>query len=71
MPPPTLQSRIGALLDHIGLYPRLTTHENLTYFGQLRGIPSTNSKRVAKVISQLGLEPIAHRRTAGFSRVSA
>ena len=67
--PPALQSHIGALLDHIGIYPRLTTHENLTYFGQLRGIPSAQlEKRVNQVISQLGLEPIAHRRTAGFSQ---
>lgn len=67
--PPTLQTHIGALLDHTGLYPRLTTHENLTYFGELRGIPSTQLRgRVDQVISQLGLEPIAHRRTAGFSQ---
>src|SRR5438552_1796016 len=31
------QRRIGALLDHIGIYSRLTVRENLNYFGQLRG----------------------------------
>jgi sodium transport system ATP-binding protein len=67
--PRALQSRVGALLDHIGLYPRLTTRENLTYFGELRGIPSgLLAKRVDQVISLLGLEAIADRRTAGFSQ---
>src|ERR1700704_2906840 len=33
------QRRIGALLDHIGIYSRLTVRENLIYFGQLRGMP--------------------------------
>jgi sodium transport system ATP-binding protein len=60
---------IGALLDHIGLYPRLTARENLAYFGELRGIPSTKlSQRIEEVIRQLGMEAIADRRTAGFSQ---
>ena len=64
-----LQSCIGALLDHTGLYPRLTTRENLTYFGQLRGIPHAQlSARVDELLSTLGLLPIADRRTAGFSQ---
>ena len=29
---------LGALLDHIGLYARLTVRENLAYFGQLQGM---------------------------------
>ena len=33
------QRRIGALLDHVGIYSRLTVRENLIYFGQLRGMP--------------------------------
>jgi sodium transport system ATP-binding protein len=67
--PRIVQSRVGALLDHIGLYPRLTARENLTYFGELRGIPTAQlAERVEQVISQLGLESIAGRRTAGFSQ---
>src|SRR5712691_11031860 len=31
------QRNVGALLDHTGLYPRLTARENLAYFGRLRG----------------------------------
>jgi sodium transport system ATP-binding protein len=60
---------LGALLDHIGLYPRLTARENLAYFGQLRGIPPVQlAERIDQLISDLGMETIADRRTAGFSQ---
>ena len=63
------QRRIGALLDHVGIYSRLTVRENLIYFGQLRGMPpGVLDHRVEQVISMLGLESIADRRTAGFSQ---
>ena len=63
------QHRIGALLDHTGIYSRLTVRENLLFFGELRGMPPESlHARVESVISILGLEPIADRRTAGFSQ---
>ena len=63
------QRRIGALLDHVGIYSRLTVRENLIYFGQLRGMPREFlSQRVEQVLAMLGLESIADRRTAGFSQ---
>lgn len=65
---PQSQKRVGALLDHIGLYSRLTVRENLEYFGRLRGMDATEiRKRTEQVISILGLEAIGDRRTAGFS----
>src|ERR1700731_2636251 len=30
---------LGSLLDHMGLYARLTVRENLAYFGRLQRIP--------------------------------
>jgi sodium transport system ATP-binding protein len=61
--------RVGALLDHKGLYDRLTARENIEYFGRLHGLaPATLSTRVDAVLRQLGLEQIADRRTAGFSQ---
>jgi sodium transport system ATP-binding protein len=64
-----IDNAIGALLDHIGLYPRLTARENLAYFGELRGIPPIQlAERIEQVLSQLGMEAIADRRTAGFSQ---
>jgi len=63
------QSRLGALLDHIGIYPRLTVRENLAYFGMLRGMPpAVLADRVSQVLATLGLDAIADRRTAGFSQ---
>jgi sodium transport system ATP-binding protein len=64
-----LQGRVGALLDHAGLYERLTARENLTYFGRLRGMsPDHLDERVNRVLSELGLKAIADRRTGGFSQ---
>lgn len=64
-----IDGRVGALLDHIGLYPRLTARENLEYFGQLHGIPPAQlQQRIEEVLRQLGMETIADRRTAGFSQ---
>lgn len=63
------QHRVGALLDHIGIYARLTVRENLLYFGRLRQMPEKSlAERVDRVLSILGLESIADRRTAGFSQ---
>ena len=63
------QRRIGALLDHMGTYSRLTVRENLAYFGRLRGMPADLlAERIEAVISILGLEAIADRRTHGFSQ---
>jgi sodium transport system ATP-binding protein len=64
-----IDGSVGALLDHIGLYPRLTARENLEYFGRLQGIPPAQlQKRIEQVLLQLGMETIADRRTAGFSQ---
>lgn len=61
--------RIGALLDHMGLYGRLTVRENLLYFGRLHGMPTAvAAERAGSVIRLLGLDGIADRRTAGFSQ---
>jgi sodium transport system ATP-binding protein len=61
--------KIGALLDHKGLYGRLTARENIAYFGELHGMSGTVlDQRVEDVLGQLGLAQIADRRTAGFSQ---
>ena len=62
-------ARLGALLDHAGIYSRLTVRENLIYFGKLQGMPRKQlNERVDEVISTLGLGSIAGTRTAGFSQ---
>ena len=63
------QRRLGALLDHMGVYSRLTVRENLLYFGELRRMPPESLKeRVDQVLSVLELESMADRRTSGFSQ---
>jgi len=63
------QRHLGALLDHMGIYSRLTVRENFVYFGRLRGMPLESLReRVDQVLSVLRLESIADRRTAGFSQ---
>jgi sodium transport system ATP-binding protein len=57
---------LGALLDHNGLYGRLTARENIEYFGQLRGVRNL-ARRLDEVIGQLGLPTIADRRVSGLS----
>jgi sodium transport system ATP-binding protein len=58
----------GALLDHIGLYPRLTARENIVYFARLRGLGGVElEERVERFLADLGLQEIADRRTGGFS----
>ena len=60
---------IGALLDQRGLYPRLTTRENVAYFGSLRGLTGFELERqVDRALALVGLETIGNRRTEGFSQ---
>jgi sodium transport system ATP-binding protein len=61
--------RIGALLDHKGLYDRLTARENVAYFGRLHGLSGRPLEdRVETLITDLGLRTVADRRVAGFSQ---
>lgn len=61
--------RIGALLDHTGLYPRLTARENIVYFGELQGLrhPAVE-QRVEEVLAVLDLNRIADRQARTFSQ---
>jgi len=64
-----VRRRIGVLSDARGIYPRLTTRENIRYYGALHGLsgPSLES-RVAALIDALGIADLADRRTQGFSQ---
>jgi sodium transport system ATP-binding protein len=63
------RKRVGTLLDQKGLYPRLTAHENVAYFGALRGLEGAAlTRRVQIALAAVGLERDAHRRTGGFSQ---
>jgi sodium transport system ATP-binding protein len=66
--PREVQKRIGVLPDAHGLYPRLTSRENVRYFGRLHGLHGdTLEREIAGLFRLLDMEDIADRRTEGFS----
>jgi sodium transport system ATP-binding protein len=65
---PSMGQSLGALLDHQGLYPRLTAREHLAYFGRLRGLRGRGlADRVERLVAALDLTSVADRPVAGFS----
>jgi sodium transport system ATP-binding protein len=66
--PLEVQRRIGVLADARGLYPRLTSRENIRYFGRLHGLEGeTLEKQINSLLALLEMQAIADRRTEGFS----
>lgn len=66
--PQAAQSRMGALPDVAGLYPRLTSREHIEYFGRLRGMTeATLQANLSHWADALGMADILDRRVAGFS----
>lgn len=64
----TVSGSIGALLDHTGLYPRLTVRENLQYFGELQRVPRTElNSRLDQLLAQLNLTEISNQRAGALS----
>jgi sodium transport system ATP-binding protein len=63
-----VQGGFGALLDHNGLYGRLTVRENIAYFGELHElVRETLRERVDEVVARLHLEAFAERRASTLS----
>ncbi len=66
--PLEVQKRIGVLADARGLYPRLTSRENIRYFGRLHGHNGAAlEQQIDALIKLLDMPDIADRRTEGFS----
>lgn len=66
--PLDVQTRIGVLSDAQGLYPRLTTRENIRYFGRLHNLNGEKLEgQIDQLIGMLDMQFIADRRTEGFS----
>ncbi len=66
--PIEVQRRIGVLADARGLYPRLTTRENIRYYGRLHGLEgATLEKQIESLLTMLDMQSIADRQTEGFS----
>jgi sodium transport system ATP-binding protein len=66
--PLEVQAHIGVLSDAQGLYPRLTTRENIRYFGHLHGLNGEALERqIDQLLVMLDMQSIADRKTEGFS----
>ncbi|WP_067651038.1 ATP-binding cassette domain-containing protein [Dokdonella koreensis] len=67
--PAAVRRRLGVLPDARGLYKRLTSRENIDYFGRLHGMDDAAiARRREELIAALGMDEIADRRTEGFSQ---
>ena len=66
--PLEVQRRIGVLADARGLYPRLTSRENIRYYGRLHGLGGEAlEKQTEALLAMLDMKEIADRQTEGFS----
>jgi sodium transport system ATP-binding protein len=62
------QRRLGVLTDAHGLYQRLTSRENIRYFGRLHGLGGKElEQRIDELVALLDMADIANRQTEGFS----
>jgi heme exporter protein A len=62
-----LRAHIGLLGHDLFLYPELTARENLTFFGELYGLPDV-PRAVGNALDQSGLASRADDFVSGFSR---
>lgn len=63
-----VQRRIGVLPDSHGLYPRLTSRENIRYYGRLHGLDGALLEtRIEELVKLLDMQDMIDRRTDGFS----
>jgi ABC-2 type transport system ATP-binding protein len=63
-----IKQAIGVVPQEYALYPTLTAHENLMYFGAMYGLSSADlKKKVPESLEQLGLGKFAHKKINTFS----
>jgi sodium transport system ATP-binding protein len=66
--PVAVRTELGVLSDARGLYTRLTARENVTYYADLREVPSVEcASRLAMLADLLEMRDLLDRRTDGFS----
>ena len=64
-----VRRRLGVLPDSRGLYKRLSSRENIRYFGRLHGLDDALIAQRTEALSQaLDMGDIIDRRTEGFSQ---
>ncbi len=64
-----VRQQLGFMPHNAGIYPRLTTRENIRYYARLCGMDKTSTEaRIDELIEMLAMQHFANRRTAGFSQ---
>ncbi|HEX9098692.1 MAG TPA: ATP-binding cassette domain-containing protein [Candidatus Dormibacteraeota bacterium] len=66
--PQEVRRRVGVVTAEIGVYPRLSARENITYFAMLSGVSAGDMKRrVDAVIERLDIGSFADQRAESLS----
>jgi sodium transport system ATP-binding protein len=66
--PEEVRRRIGVVTADIGVYPRLSARENITYFAELSGVHDGDlTRRVNAVIDRLDMSSFARQRAESLS----
>ncbi len=64
-----VRQQLGFMPHNAGIYPRLTTRENISYYARLCGLnKKTTANRVDELVNLLDMEKFADRRSDGFSQ---
>jgi ABC-2 type transport system ATP-binding protein len=58
-------TKIGMVLDNIGLYERLSCRDNLSLFAEIYGVSKSN---IARVLQKVGLSEVASRPVSKLSK---
>jgi len=61
-----LRRRVGVLLEHDGLYERISAYENLDYYAQLYGV-SNREKKIENLLEFTGLSDRKNDKVGKFS----
>lgn len=63
------RKRLGIFPDKFGLYERLTAYEQIDYFASIHGLQgAAKHHAIETILSDLEMQELAHRKTAGFSQ---
>jgi sodium transport system ATP-binding protein len=66
--PEEVRRRVGVVTADIGVYPRLSARENITYFAELSGVADAEMKpRVDAVLDRLDMASFANQRAESLS----
>jgi len=64
-----LNRTVGFVLEELGLYDRLTAHQNVDYYARLYGLTrDERSERISRLLEQVGLERQGNQAAGAFSK---